>query len=112
MTAPHREEVLRTAPEARPRTFTLKELAALLRRLPPLDGRPSRESALSRIALAHSLRASRDVHSDEDVADPIGLSVEAYRAAAWEIDRAVREIMTGLFGKLGEGREANGSPPG
>jgi protein-tyrosine phosphatase len=102
MTASHREEVVRHAPEAAPRTFTLKELAVLLGELPPVDGPPSRESVMTRIGRAHHLRAHRGL-TDEDVADPIGLSVEAYRAAAWEIDGAVQEILRGLFGQREEG---------
>ncbi|MGH2682627.1 MAG: hypothetical protein ACRDIX_05285 [Actinomycetota bacterium] len=108
MTASHRQQILHRAPDAAPRTFTLKELAALLRELPPAEAPPSRESALARIARAHALRATRSLAEDEDVADPIGLSVEAYRAAAWEIDGTVREILGGLFG-LGEEVEENRS---
>jgi protein-tyrosine phosphatase len=103
MTASHREEVVRHAPEAAPRTFTLKELAVLLGELPPVDGPPSRESVMTRIGRAHHLRAHRATLADEDVADPIGLSVEAYRATAWEIDEAVQEILRGLFGEREEG---------
>jgi protein-tyrosine phosphatase len=109
MTAAHREEILRRAPQAAPRTFTLKELAGLIRDLPAPDAPPSRELALTRIAQAHTLRATRGARGDEDVADPIGLSMEAYRAAAWEIDGAVGEILEGLFGERGDGPGTNRS---
>jgi protein-tyrosine phosphatase len=98
MTVSHREEVGLRFPDATARTFTLKELAALLRELPPADGSPSRETALARIAEAHRLREIRPAGADADVSDPIGLSLEAYRAAAWEIDLAVRDVVRGLFG--------------
>jgi protein-tyrosine-phosphatase len=103
MTTAHRKEVLRRWPEASSRAFTLKELAALLGELPPVDGPPSRESVLTRIAQADTLRATRGGLVDEDVADPIGLSAQAYQAAAWEINGAVREIHRGLFGEREEG---------
>jgi protein-tyrosine phosphatase len=100
MTAAHREEVVLRVPEAAPRAFSLKELADLIRNLPPPAGTPSRATALARIEEAHRLRERRPTEAapDADVSDPIGLSLEAYRAAAWEIDGAVQDIVEGLFG--------------
>jgi protein-tyrosine phosphatase len=101
MAAGHREEIRRRAPQASARTFTLKELAGLLRKLPLPDQPPSRKAALARIAEADRLRAAGPPEGETDVSDPLGLSLEAYRAAAWEIDAAVHEIMRGLFGEEG-----------
>lgn len=72
MTREHRDEVVRMAPEARAKTFTLKELAADLSGLPP--------------------------PSDPDVPDPVGLGVAAYREVAEEIEEAVDVVVRELFG--------------
>jgi protein-tyrosine phosphatase len=78
----HRDEVLELVPEAGPKTFTLKELAALLEILPPAPVHADRDAAVARIAEAHRLRgASRGpVVPDSDVRDPIG---SASRTAMW-----------------------------
>jgi protein-tyrosine phosphatase len=101
MTEEQRGEVLEQVPEAEPRTFTFKELVALLHELPPPSGEPTREALVARIEQADSLRRSASVPSfhDTDVADPLGLSVEAYRAIAWEIEGLVDELLEGLVGR-------------
>lgn len=100
MTREHREEVVRMAPSARRKTFTIKELSALLGALdPPVRG-VDRAAALSRIADAHRLRSGRrsPVPPDPDIADPIGLGPDVYRAIAAEIEEAVDGVVRGLFG--------------
>ena len=99
MTAEQRSEVLKAAPEAAEKVFTLKELAVLTRALPP-PGAPSRDGARARIADAHVLRSGQDAPKqwDEDVSDPIGLGLGTYRAVAWEIESLVDELVAGLFG--------------
>ncbi|HEX2031053.1 MAG TPA: low molecular weight phosphatase family protein [Actinomycetota bacterium] len=110
MTAEHRDEVARIAPEASSKTFTLKELVTLLRRLPPAPYPPSRDAALARIVAADELRRSADAPAvpDEDVADPLGMSVETYRAVAWELDGLVDALVGGLFGDLRRASAAAG----
>jgi protein-tyrosine phosphatase len=100
MTVEQREEVLAAAPEAAPRTFTLKQLVALLRALPPLAGEQSREALVARVAEADRLRASGEGPrpADEDVADPIGMSASTYRAVAWEIEELTDALVRGLAG--------------
>lgn len=100
MTAEHVEEVLEQAPAARPRTFTLKELVAILGSLPPIaDGPPSREALLERVAEADRLRSSGHPGPvDTDVADPLGLSVEVYRAVAKELEGLVDALVRALIG--------------
>jgi protein-tyrosine phosphatase len=97
MAAGHRARVMELVPEAASRTFTLKELASLLDALPPVDSPPSRETALARVAEADRLRSAGHAVADEDVSDPLGLSLEAYRAGAWAIGEAVDRILNGLF---------------
>ncbi len=101
MTAEQRDEVHEASPEAGPKTFTLKELVALLGALPPPEGEPSRDAFLARVAEAHELRQGgtgpRPV--DEDVADPLGLGMEAYRATCWEIEELIDAAVRGLAGE-------------
>jgi protein-tyrosine phosphatase len=96
----HRDEVLELVPEAAPKTFTLKELAALLERMPPTPGHADRDAAVARIAEAHRLReGSRGpVIRDPDVRDPIGSALSAYRDVAWDIETALDAVLVGLFG--------------
>jgi protein-tyrosine phosphatase len=100
MTGEQREEVLHAVPEARGRTFTMKELVALVGALPPPAGGPSREAMTARIAQADRLRASGEGPrpADEDVADPIGLSADTYRAVAWELEELTDALVHGLAG--------------
>jgi protein-tyrosine phosphatase len=99
MTAEQRREVLDQAPDAAPKTFTLKELVTLVSLLPPPRGAPSRSSMIERVAQAHRLRmdGARAVR-DEDVADPLGMSPQVYRATAWEIEELVDALILGLAG--------------
>jgi protein-tyrosine phosphatase len=99
MTAEQREEVLSAVPDAGPKTFTLKELVRLLAALPPAAPGAGREAALDRIRDANRIRATGEaVVGDEDVSDPLGMSVDTYRAVAWEIEGLVDELLSGLFG--------------
>jgi protein-tyrosine phosphatase len=99
MTGEQREEVLDAAPGAGSRTFTLKELVALLGGLPPATG-STREAMLARIARAGELRRSGEAPrpADEDVADPIGMSDETYRAVGWELEELTEALVRGLAG--------------
>jgi protein-tyrosine phosphatase len=101
MTEEHKEEVLDLAPEVRAKVFTLKELVELLAELPAADPAVSRQALLDRIAAADRMRRHPGVVSavDMDVADPLGLSVEAYRATAWEIEGLIDRLVEGLAGK-------------
>jgi low molecular weight protein-tyrosine phosphatase len=100
MAAEHRDEILHIAPDAEPKTFTLKELVRLLADLPEPEAEPSRETALARIAQAHRLRSGTEAPPirDEDVSDPLGMGLQTYRAKAWEIEEHVDALVTGLFG--------------
>jgi protein-tyrosine phosphatase len=116
MASEHRDAIDAMVPEARDRTFTLKELARLLDRLPetPATGGPAGDQLDAVVAAAANLRAGGTVppSRDEDIADPLGLGVEAYRATAWEIEQLCRRIVTGVFGaglaERGEGARREG----
>jgi protein-tyrosine phosphatase len=111
MTEEQRGEVLEQAPEAASRTFTLKELVTLLKELPPPSGGVDQGSLRDRIAQADALRRSPDAPTvyDVDVADPLGLSLETYRAVAWEIETLVDELVEGLAGRAPAARPAETS---
>jgi protein-tyrosine phosphatase len=101
MAAEHRDAVTAAVPEAAARTFTVKELARFLGNLlvaAPDGGAAGRPAALA--AAADRLRASGTVEPsrDEDVADPLGLGIEAFRATAWEIEGLCSKILDAAFG--------------
>ena len=101
MALEHREEIERSAPLAAPKTFTLKELVRLLEALPPPpDGEPL-EVLGRRVTAAQELRASGFTGNpfDDDVADPLGLPLEAFRAMTWELGEWVERLDAGLFGR-------------
>jgi protein-tyrosine phosphatase len=103
MASEHRDAVVTLVPDAIDRSFTLKELVRLLDHLPG-DAMGSRwggpERLASAVAAAAELRREGAVppSRDEDVADPLGLGVEAYRATAWEIEQLCRRVVTAIFG--------------
>lgn len=86
------------------RAFTLKELVRLLETLPPPTG-TGPDSFGARIAAAAAARRVGAVppSRDDDVADPLGQPLEAYRAVAWELGEWIDRLVDGLHG-----REANG----
>lgn len=104
MAGDHRDRIVAAAPDAAGRTFTLKELVRLLERLPaadhapdPIDGDLER-----RIEAADALRRERGGApvADEDVADPLGLPINGYRAIAWELEGWTGRLVDGLFGPV------------
>lgn len=122
MTAEHRGAVVRLDPEAATKTFTLKELVRLLEDLPDRPDAGGPESLADRVAEADAhRRAGFDGNpDDEDVADPLGLSLETYRAVAWEVADCSERLVRGLFGATAatpsravaeRASHAAGSPP-
>ena len=108
MTTEQAEEVRELSPDAASKTFTLKELVAILRTLPPADTRLTRETLLDRVSEADRVRSSDHVPPiDLDVADPLGLSETVYRAVASELEGLVDELVRGIVGQ-GDGALASG----
>ena len=86
MAREHLREVVVTAPDAFHRTFTLKELVrrgeAAGPRLPAED----LSTYLARLGFGRRPADLLGGSGEDDVADPIGLPAEAYRATAEELD--------------------------
>jgi protein-tyrosine phosphatase len=95
MAAEHRDATRSIASE---RAFTLKELVRLLEGLPPAAGADP-EALAGRVAEAAAARRSGATTNpwDEDIVDPLGLSMEAIRAVAWEIDQWIERLVAGLY---------------
>ena len=99
MATDHRAFIREQLPALAARAFTLKELVRLLETLPPASGLrpddlPSRVAAADRARAADAVPPSRD----EDVADPLGQPIEAFRAVGWEIDTWTERLVDGLYG--------------
>ena len=99
MAVEHRE-ALEHDLEVASRTFTLKELVRLLETLPPAPSGADAGSLADRVAAASQARREgfQGNPLDEDVADPIGLPLQSYRAIAWELDEWVARLVDGLYG--------------
>ena len=98
MAAEHREEIDERVPEATDRTFTLKELTRLLE----LD--TSSGDLAGRVAAAAAARAEAGVTEadrfDEDVVDPLGMTLETYLAIAFELEEWTQRLAVGLLGPV------------
>lgn len=97
MSGEHAREVVVRDPAAAPRTFTLKELVRLLEALTD-DGAGD---LTGRVAAADGLRSSGFAGNpnDEDVADPLGMPLDSFRAVAWELDGWCSRLVDGLLGR-------------
>lgn len=99
MAAEHREDIGVLVPEAEGRTFTLKELVRLLETTGPRPLEVPRTDGLvaRRVADAHRRRAGSPAMRDDDVLDPLGLSLEGYRAVASELEDLCERLAGGLY---------------
>lgn len=101
MAPEHVEIVTQQVPVAAGKSFTLKELVRILEALPaPGPGEPE-AVLMARVSQADALRRSGfegDPH-DEDIADPLGMPLEAFRAVAWELDEWCSRLANGLLGR-------------
>jgi len=97
------------AGEADSRTFTLKELVRLLEALPETEG-ASLGRLSERIAEADRLRQAgfEGDPRDEEIGDPLGMPLDAFRAVAAELDAWCSRLADGLVGRT-HARRATGS---
>ena len=100
MAADHVERILEVNPDARARTFTLKELVRILEDLPAPAPGTGPSSLVDRVVTADDRRRREpSPHVDErDVVDPIGHPLDTYRAVAWELSALCDRLVYGLFG--------------
>jgi protein-tyrosine phosphatase len=101
MAPEHVEIVIRLVPAAAGKSFTLKELVRLLEALPaPGPGEPE-EVLMARVSQADVLRRSgfEGDPLDEDIADPLGMPLAAFRAVASEVDEWCARLADGLLGR-------------
>jgi protein-tyrosine phosphatase len=101
MSSEHREAVGRLVPSAASRTFTIKELVDVLgyvRADERLEQEPVEQMRAS-VRAAGDLRrdGAIDELMDEDIADPLGLGIESYRAVAWELEELSKRLADALF---------------
>jgi protein-tyrosine phosphatase len=100
MTSTHRSEVVRMDPSVLKRAFTIREFARMLTVLEERDSRPAPETDLvswwrtlpARAAGVRHLALASDA-ADNDVADPYGLTPEAYQRMEDELAPAVLAIL-------------------
>ena len=106
MASDHREIVAGAKPWLAARAFTLKELVRLLDSLSEPDGDPLDV----RLAAADAARRAGAVprSRDDDIADPLGQPLEAYRAIAWELETWIERLVVGLYGPTASAEAAAG----
>jgi protein-tyrosine phosphatase len=104
MTTDHAVAAIQLVPTAAARTFTLKELVQILEALPDHEAAESSNAQRlrDRVRQADELRIQgfEGNRFDLDVVDPIGLSIDTYRAVAWELDQLCTRLADGLLGKV------------
>jgi protein-tyrosine phosphatase len=110
MSSEHRE-MLSGWSDRDDRAFTLKELVRLLETLPAPASDIEAEGMIGRIEDANLARRRGAVppSRDDDVADPLGQPLEAYRAIGWELETWIERLVNGLFGAVAEVDAAEGS---
>jgi protein-tyrosine phosphatase len=111
MAREHRDAIQEHAPDAADRTFTLKELVRALEAVPVAVGAGAGaggDLVVARVRQAAEARRSgfEGNRWDEDVADPLGLPLESFRAIAWELDQWTKRFVAALDGPADAGLAA------
>jgi protein-tyrosine phosphatase len=103
MASEHRE-MLANGSDRDDRVFTLKELVRLVETLPAPASDAGPDNLPDRIAGANAARRAGAVppSRDDDIADPLGQPLEAYRAIAWELETWTDRLVDGLFGTVAD----------
>lgn len=102
MAGEHRDAIAGFSLDTAHKTFTLKELARLLESLPPVAPGAAPDALAARVAQAEGKREQGFTGNphDLDVADPLGMPIDSYRAIAWELDEWISRLVDGLYGVL------------
>jgi protein-tyrosine phosphatase len=103
MASEHRD-MLANGSDRDDRAFTLKELVRLVETLPVPASDAGPDTLPERIAAANAARRAGAVppSRDDDIADPLGQPLEAYRAIAWELETWTGRLVDGLFGTVAD----------
>jgi protein-tyrosine phosphatase len=98
MTKQHRRDVLRLAPRALARTFTLREVAGLTELAGGGEDRPGTFGAAARgfVARLASARSRRHDDLTDDIRDPIGHPLDVHQAVGEEIAAALIPLLDRL----------------
>ncbi len=101
MAPEHVGAVIRDVPEAEHKTFTMKGFVRLLEALPPAGSGDPRAVLVARVLDADALRGSGfgGDAADEDIADPLGRPIDAFRSVAAELEEWCGRLADGLFGR-------------
>ncbi|MFK5633259.1 MULTISPECIES: low molecular weight phosphatase family protein [unclassified Ornithinimicrobium] len=102
-TREHRADVARMHPRALKRTFTFRELADILDRLPPeelpQDADPqARVAALARVAAARRGVRQPRTWTDFDIVDPYRRDDAVYATMREQVESALPAVLRGLVG--------------
>ena len=93
-TRAHRSAAVQLVPKAVRRTFTLREFARFVAAVKPDE--VAGLAALVETAIAQRGYLRPDAPEDDDVADPYRRPIDAFRAAAAQIDAATRTVAEAL----------------
>jgi protein-tyrosine phosphatase len=105
MAREHRDAVARMDPSVASKTFSLKELVRLLELDEPGQG------VVDAANRAQERRRAGFTGNpmDEDIADPLGMPMETYRAMVWELEGWTTRLAEAIAGPVGARRRAAGS---
>jgi protein-tyrosine phosphatase len=99
MTRQHRRDVLRAAPRALARSFTLREAADLVRLVgddAELPGERLADRARSLVQKMAAARFRRQAGEGDDIRDPIGRPVETHQEVGDAIAEALIPVLAGI----------------
>ena len=112
LTRAHRREVLRAAPRAMQRTFTLREAAALVELVGDveLDGDGLVDRCRSLVKALAAARSRRTSDRADDIADPIGQTLDVHQQVGEEIAQALLPLLHRLVSLRSADNEGESSP--
>ncbi len=100
-TRAHRADVARLLPRAAPHTFTLEELARIIREIPAMAQQKafvnvegSAREIVARLTAVRGLAAPAAHAADDDIDDPYRQALEVHDRVALSIDTAVKTIVS------------------
>ena len=100
MNGEHRNETIRLDQQTDGRTFTLKELVRLLDHVPsPAATGEDAKRLRQMVRGANEMRGAvaPGAPGQQDIADPLGLGVEAFQACAWELGELCDRLVNRLY---------------